>query len=519
LRDPDILGRSALNLNPDAAESGSVHRLERRLDGRDYFPERKIVLEGNEHRVIRMGSVKYKIDVGADDPDVWIPSPIPVNSDQNPWAECRLLWNGELVDWARELEHFGTTIALGSRATEKTLGSSYGTVRGGFRNGNGDIRHSYYAKSSQNKSTFPGNYSPNRRNVRWATIYSRNPNTPYGRVLPSEWPDGGHDASFRKSTFTVTSDELLRPDDDKFMDDPPTPEPAKAPSRISNFGVFYSETEWGNVYDPVMWSRPGSGPQLEDWPRELEDGVQPSDALGGGSTLRIGRAEHELFSPKDEPRPGLEAARLLDLFHVGMPYSDLPREREGDLVMRSGHVNINTAPRGVLRALVAGELETDPEIGIEAGGHDKSETLAPRVFSLSMSPPREDEEADIVADAIIAGRPYGSVSEVANVIHQDTERRVFGNLEFIPRGKNIQWSDPAAEECFARLYNSATVRSRNFRVHVVGQAVRGTGAGNYKVLSTRRKVFRVFCDPGERDRDGTIGTDGAIIRTINEKAS
>ena len=105
------------------------------------------------------------------------------------------------------------------------------------------------------------------------------------------------------------------------------------------------------------------------------------------------------------------------------------------------------------------------------------------------------------------------------MIDEGSKRRVFGNLEFIPSGKSYQWSDPAAEETFARLYNSATVRSRNYRVHVVGQAVRETGGGNYKVLSTRRKVFRVFCDPGERDNDGTIGVDGAMIRTINEKSS
>ena len=77
----------------------------------------------------------------------------------------------------------------------------------------------------------------------------------------------------------------------------------------------------------------------------------------------------------------------------------------------------------------------------------------------------------------------------------------------------LQWSDAAAEEAFARVYNSSTVRSRNFRVWVVGQAVAPTAATNLspEVLSEVRRVYTIFADPGDRDTDGSI--DRAKFKT------
>jgi hypothetical protein len=525
LRDPDILNRSALALAP--GQSGSIHELSQEDDGRYYFPPKEVSLEGNEHKVLRMGAVKYRLDIGESATTPYVRE-LALNYETVEWPECRLLWNGELVDWARELERIdGFDVRERSRATANTLGSSYG-VLGGYYNGNGDVRHGYYVLSSQNWSAFPANHSPNRRNVRYR-IYQGNQATPWGRVLPSEWPDGGHNANFGKRTFKWLRDENPepRPDDPDFWSSPPQPEPDRAPSRISNLGRFYSATELGNVYDPAMWSAlPTSRDQIEDWARELNDEVVASDVLGGGNTLRVGRAEHELFSPTDDPEPGAEAARLLDLFHAGKPFSDEREEREGDLIRRAGHVNVNTAPRDVLRALFAGELVSDPLSCIALARHDTAERLSPREVPFTVGPPkRNGEEADALADAVIAGRPYVSVSEVANALFEDPVsasnldgERVFGNLEFYPAGDRIQWNDQAAEECFGRIYNAGTVRSRNFRVHVIGQAVAQQGS-EFKVISTRRKTFRVFSDPGERDADGAIDPEELQIQTIYEKNS
>jgi hypothetical protein len=71
----------------------------------------------------------------------------------------------------------------------------------------------------------------------------------------------------------------------------------------------------------------------------------------------------------------------------------------------------------------------------------------------------------------------------------------------------VQWSDAAAEEAFARVFNSSTVRSRNFRIWVVGQSItpldsKSTAAP--EVLAEVRKAFNVFVDPGARKADGSI---------------
>ena len=526
LRSPEVLDRSAITIDPEKQQSGSKHRLIKSDGDRYFFPAETISMQGNEHRLVRAGSVKYRFDVGPDTPpgvplnrkDFFISYPLDLSVTEEP-SEMRMEWNGELADWARGLEHFGLLVPQRIAVTEATLGSSYGLV-GKFRNGNGDIRHHYYAKSTQNKSAYPQNYSPNRRNVRYR-IYNGDFNLPYGRVLPSEWPDGGHNSSFRRSSFLYTTNTRMRPNDPAFMKDPPIPEPTMAPSRISNLGQFFSETELGNVFDPLMWSQRGGGSQLEDWPRELTPGVNPSEVIGGGSTLRIGRPEHELFSTPMDPRPELEAARLLDLFHAGMPFSEDEDEVTGGVIERAGQVNLNTAPRDVLRSLVAGRLQADPEIGQRdrRGRHDTRERLAPTVRAYpNASPPRRAEEADVIADAIIAGRPYLSVSEVAAAT-DTASRPVFGNASLMPPGPFLQWNDPAAEETFARLYNTTTVRSRNFRVHTIGQALRELPSGEIKILSTRRKVFRIFCDPGERLRGGEFKNPRSDVKVLNERAS
>ncbi|PYL94031.1 MAG: hypothetical protein DMF18_11005, partial [Verrucomicrobia bacterium] len=61
-----------------------------------------------------------------------------------------------------------------------------------------------------------------------------------------------------------------------------------------------------------------------------------------------------------------------------------------------------------------------------------------------------------------------------------------------------EWNDPGREELFAKIYNLATTRSRNFRVFVTGQALDKSG----NVLSTVTKVYQVFIKP---NRDPTTG--------------
>ena len=62
------------------------------------------------------------------------------------------------------------------------------------------------------------------------------------------------------------------------------------------------------------------------------------------------------------------------------------------------------------------------------------------------------------------------------------------------------------------------MRSRNFRVWVIGQAISPTAATNTTpmIISEVRKVFTVFADPGERKIDGVIDPIKFRINTVHE---
>lgn len=95
---------------------------------------------------------------------------------------------------------------------------------------------------------------------------------------------------------------------------------------------------------------------------------------------------------------------------------------------------------------------------------------------------------------------------------------MFGNKDFLRNGTKIHRSDAAAEETFARVYEAATVRSRNFRVWVVGQAVSPvtSTAAKPEVLAEVRKSFTVFADPGERNPDGSIDPAKSRLTILHE---
>jgi hypothetical protein len=328
-----------------------------------------------------------------------------------------------------------------------------------------------------------------------------------------------------------STDQRIEPDDPKFASGKPAPEPGKAVTRISNQGRFYSETELGHIFDPILWGadrdpitdKPLDRLAVQAWTPEVRDVDFPSKTMGGGNTLRIGRPAHPRF---DEP--GMRAAGLLDLFHCGLLVSDDPfgqggpdrALREGPVVYRGGHVNINTAPYDVLRALAAGQLEADPVLARAISTRPSKSLKAPPTIPMEGFPPQEVDAADLLAEAIIANRPYVSPSQLAWIREETTDgsegRLVFGNKELYSSSRFLQWSDAAIEETFARVYNSSTVRSRNYRVHTIGQAIQQTGS-TFKVLSTRRKVFRVFANPGVRDDDGSIDEEKMEINVLYEK--
>ena len=471
-----------------------------------------------------------------------------------------LMWNGTEVDRSHKLlrgnldPKFSKTDFITNFQKQDGFANipshSYGIPGSpaGFKNNMGDSRQSLYLRANDfplSDNSYPGNVSPNQRNVRNSSVYKggSGQSLVYGRVLPSEWPDGGHDVPVQLSSLTPAN---ARPSAANYNPtvtaDFTRAKEGDTPTFISNAGRFYSATELGRIFDPIMWVPTYNGSESilagtmpskrNSWPS-----VEPGNNLGnpdniyygGGNTLRIGRPEHPKFdtltgAPPAE-MPDSHAARLLDIFHAGKSRSTDATDREGNLVRIEGHVNLNTATEDTLRALAAGNLQADPRIARTNSQTHSGSTAAPPVTEIEVPALTGSKQADLLAKAIIRGRPYVSPSEIATSRDEDG-KVAFGNPLLYPEFKipsspnmsSLQWSDAAAEEAFARVYNSSTIRSRNFRVWVVGQAVAPTATTNSspEVLSEVRRVFTVFADPGKRNSDGSIDSSKFKTSIIHE---
>ncbi|BCX48512.1 hypothetical protein HAHE_24200 [Haloferula helveola] len=530
-----------LNLgSPDFLEDPDIASPQLKKEGGYYWlPAQSITLEPNQYKLINCGKVVYTIDSGPS--SVFIPSPIALRGEDEGEVGYRMKWNGTIVDQARGNVKHPDLIMNYPRDTQSqprqgiwtTIpGHSYSIGRFDYVNNMGDPRIAYYVGIAQDPNDYPDNYSPNRRTIRWGNVYFGDSSTKpkvYGRVMPSEWPDCGHNTSYGYLPPAVQAgragsrgDERIDPDDPQFFRNLPDVEPLKAPMRISNRGRFFSATELGRVYDPVMWvptyDRSSDTAQIRDgrmpssqtrWPL-VELGSPVNDHYGGGNSLRIGRPEHPRFV-----EPGLHAAHLLDLFHTGVGNAVDREDVEGNLAWMEGRVNLNTAGRDALRALAVGLLQQDPELSRRlSNSHRPTDQMAPPIQPLELGTPAVSRAADVIADAIIRERPIVSAAQLA-AVENVQEEPVFGNEELYSIGDRVEWSDSAAEEVFARVYNSSTLRSRNFRVWVVGQALTPLAPGSNavpEVLAESRKVFNVFADPGERLADG--GIDSRNFRPV-----
>lgn len=528
-----------------------------RINERYWSAPIPVDLAPNQYKFYKAATINYKMDVGPSSQT--LQSKFEIYEDLGS-SGISMMWNDKEVDRSDklvrgnssptnpELEFSTNTPKQSGKAN--IPGHSYGIYNqnNDYKNNMGDSRQALYLRGADyplSDNSYPSNVSPNRRNIRNFTIYKSGAgqNSVYGRVLPSEWPDGGHDTPV--SLWSPLSPPANNYDPTTYADVKTTQEEGDTPTFISNRGRFYSATELGRIFDPIMFTpkydnasdtatiltgaMPGN---RVSWP-SVEVNSTPNIYYGGGNTLRIGRPEHPNFDQpaKHAPAdmPGNHAARLLDLFHAGKSRSETKEDREGQLVRIEGHVNINTASEDAIRAIAGGLLKSDPKLSKRTSEAHSTSTFAPPVTPLEVSAPTSSEadakEGDLLAKAIIQGRPFSSPSEIASVLTPDG-KVVFGNKFLYPYTPSsnkpdisqLQWSDAAAEEVFARVYESSTVRSRNFRVWVIGQAVAPTVATNPspEVLSEVRKVFTVFADPGARKTDGTIEATNFRTKIIDE---
>jgi hypothetical protein len=298
---------------------------------------------------------------------------------------------------------------------------------------------------------------------------------------PDNWPDG------RKSTpasASGTSQTGGAGGSIPLAVGTPITLPGTAPAILSTNGKFLTIWELGNIFDPMQWKPPASFTNNSRYAGCSIDATWTNNGAelhGGGTTLRIGRAEHQRFaftnmygnSVPAIPNMAMSSAALLDLFCctnstnvLGGPYS-----------LGGGRINLNTAPAPVLRALAGGILLTnDPSqspknAAVPAG---MAEAFAQGVMRFRSRYPflTPSHLTFIGTDPAWPNTnnwPSNSVFGNTNAITLSTAP---GNTFGSSAKLNVtEWNDQAAEEWFSKIYNLSTVQSDNYRVYIVAQLV------------------------------------------------
>jgi hypothetical protein len=317
-----------------------------------------------------------------------------------------------------------------------------------------------------------------------------------GLADPAFWPDG---SSRIVSTHGILG-AATAPTTGLFTNSNSTSGLDPIPCKISNSGSYTNITELGDVFDPIQWAPPVT--TMSDYANcNIPAGTTwtPNNLYGGGSTLRIGRPEHQKFawtkpsganaSDPSIPNMQMSAAALLDLFCLSNQFDE------------GGKINLNTAPAPVLRALAGGiYLRSDP-------------ALLPGGTNFSVPPAM----AEAFAQGVMRFRaryPFYSPSQLAFIgtdpgwpnTNSWPSGAVFGNKDSIflnssapgnSSGANATmgvsgWNDQAAEEWFAKIFKLSTVYSRNFRVYVIAQKATNQAGTRIGVGPVVRKYYNVL---------------------------
>lgn len=509
--------------------------------------EQDLTLQPNEYRAISFPEMEYVVDTGLAGTTTQPPysssgtrGPRLGNKGLSVLEDSKahgyaIYWNGKLVDRPGPIQH-GNLVDVFERNISGNLnrwpatsgegpewrgglpGLRHATVTDVFPTSQGgpllgDPRGSYYV----NAFIAAQNYA---QNASWWGRHWISPNSTSGakdwfvaEARLRAWPDGAHqddadralalgdvppvgsdNTTARRAKRSVTpeaSTDMVEITTALGAAKPPL-EVDKAPSRISNAGSITNLTELGNIYDPIQWS-----PKWEAGTETIATVEEKWKLLGSGdpkfsamvsdskyvvpSSLRVGRGEFQQFDVV-----GQRASQLLDLFAV-----------DDNMKSTRGLININTASEEVLRTLGAGITITSDARLKPAG---------------TLGGPYESKQGDLLAEAIIANRPYVSASQLSSIktAGGGTET-FFGNPEVWEDGAPTAWNDSAAEEYFRKLFGLTAVRSRNFRIFVVGQALASDGT----VLATSKKECQIFSAP-ERDASGNITSVKPVV--VSEKS-
>ncbi len=442
------------------------------------FPPLQITMPPNGFLVIPIGEHIHAFPMGA-----FMPSQL--NFIETNDSNFSLKWNDHVVDFARGgLQRTSGLLRAGSgeRKWKGNASPAHDISIGQY----GDPRSSIYINSLIIANSYDANSNWGGRALK-RSIASTKPTLPYAEVRINQWPDSG------SSTIPGVRPvgDQRRPGATSIMNSDgtsyasgfyPANQPSHAPAFISNSGRYVSLCELGNIHDPAQWSDVNARSSIA------------SSRAGGGMSLAIGRPEFPAFDIE-----GQRAAQLMDLFvlHPENPLSN-PHARR---------ININTAPREVLRCLIAGVSST-------------ADPLAPDVKA------RYSESiGDLFADRVIAHRnqsPLRSCSDLNFLRENPLEVRdpskpedtpFFGNPAFyeeVPSVTDndnpkdlIEWNDAGREELMRKVMDLVTFHSKTFRIIVAGEVITQSG----KRLARATREFHITVEP-ERDSNGQAVPDG-----------
>lgn len=459
----------------------------------------------NGFSVIPLGKKNYRFSV-----DLEPAQPLEFNADDSE-SSFELYWNGNLIDYPRggvERTYSFLRAGLSQRRWKGNSSPSLDLSIGQY----GDPRASIYIDDKFFKSDYDGNSNWGGRAIK----RDISPRQPFRETRLEKWPDRGSNSTIGIDAGTdarvPTETRIIvkstgQPVTGKTY---PQNQPELAPSRISNSGTYQSLGELGNIFDPAQW-------------RGLETATPtPSSAAGGAITLAIGRPEYPPFD-----KDGQRAAQLLDLFSLRntstTPTTPTPPTASPNF---SPPININTAPREVLRTLIADiELDDDPiATSLEIA---QSTTAQPTI-------------GDLFADQVIAhraSRPLRSISDL-NLIRQDPltprdytlpeNHPYFGNSAHylnIPtiaertdpsaeynQTDDKEWNDAGREELFRKVMDLVTYRTSLYRIIVAGEALDSSG----RAITRTVREYHVAVYP-QRDANGILLPDRTpVIRKLYE---
>jgi hypothetical protein len=382
-------------------------------------------------------------------------------------------WNGIYYDAAMGgIRRNSGNLTLSSPANRANLPSFiYANSAGAFVDpAVGDPRATIYLSQVLDFNAYVGNATFGGRNVRAGSVSAT---MPYYEVSPASWPDAGHNSTKGPSP---TSDSQLPT---SFS---PINETNLPPSRISNAGSLSNICELGGVFDPIQWSVSSLGSWQGKWTNLSTSGVS-NNSYGGGTTLRIGRAEHPRFAftnlggTSPVPNMGLSSVALLDIFSVSDSYDN------------GGKINLNTAPAPVLRALAGGVILTN-DSGMKPSStltvpNPMTEAFAQGVMRFrSVNPFLTPSQLAFIATDYGITNPttsHWTNTWPTNAVFGNTNPAIFltnapGNTLGTTASMGVTaWNDQASEEWFSKIYGLSTVQSWNYRTYVVAQLVNTNG--------------------------------------------